>query len=75
MYKNPHAYMQIKKPHSSISVQLKMTCKEPTYVIGNCNSSNSIMRTCIKKDKVLVPHYLLISERFDSMGSSPVVMI
>ena len=25
--------------------------------------------------KVLVPHYLLISKHFDTMGSSPVVMI
>ena len=30
---------------------------------GNCNSSDSIMRTCIKKDEVLVPHYLLITFR------------
>ena len=42
---------------------------------GNFYSSDSIMRTRIKKDEIFVPHYLLISERFDSMGSSQVVTI
>ena len=31
MYMNLHAYIQVKNPCSSISVQFKMTCKEPTY--------------------------------------------